>query len=513
MRVLTAAESRGADRRAIEELGVPALVLMENAALGVADAVGERFPEARRVVVVCGPGNNGGDGLALARQLATRGYEVEARLARFGRELSGDCAHQRALAAGLGIPVAEIGAGELDGEAERLGRFDLVVDALFGTGLNKPLDGAFAALVAALDACGRPVVAVDLPSGLDADAAAPIGPAAAARLTVTFGSLKPAHVLPPACDRCGEVVVADLGVPLAAEEGPGALHLLVGEELAGALSPRRADAHKGDFGHLLLVAGSRGKAGAAVLAARAAVAGGAGLTTVAAPEELLSPLVAGCPEAMSVALPQTRGGGIALAAVEALLAAARERTTVAIGPGLGRDPETEEAVRRLALATDRLLVLDADGLNAFAGRVEELARRPAPTVLTPHPGELARLLGTSAGAVQGDRLAAAREAASRSGATVVLKGRRTIVAAADGEAWINPTGNPAMASGGSGDVLTGLLAARLAQGEEPEFAAALAVYWHGLAGDLAVERLGGPAVAAGELIASLGAAWRALGRT
>ena len=511
MRVLTAAESRAADRRAIEELGVAPLVLMENAALGVADALGERFPGVRRVALLCGPGNNGGDGFALARQLATRGYEVEVRLARFGRELSGDCARQRTIVEALGLPVSEVAAGEIAGEAAHLAAAELVVDALFGTGLDRALDGEFGALVAALEAAGRPVLAVDLPSGLDADAAAPIGPAARAHLTVTFGALKPAHVLPPACDWCGEVVVADLGVPSEADEGPGALHLLVGEELAGALAPRRANAHKGDFGHLLLVAGSRGKAGAAVLAARAAVAAGAGLTTVAAPEELLPSLVAGCPEAMAVPLPQSAEGGIALAGLERLLAAARERTTLAIGPGVGRQPETAETLRRLALASDLPLVLDADGLDAFAGRLGELARRTAATVLTPHPGELGRLLQRSTAEIQGGRLAAAREAARRSGAVVVLKGHRTIVAAADGEAWINPTGNPGMASGGSGDVLTGVLAARLAQGDEPEFAAGLAAYWHGLAGDLALERLGGPAVAAGELIASLGAAWRALG--
>ena len=511
MRVLTAAESRAADRRAIEELGVAPLVLMENAALGVADALGERFAPVRRVAVVCGPGNNGGDGFAIARQLATRGYEVEVHLARFGRELSADCARQRAIVEALGLPVAEVAAGRIGTVAERLAACELVVDALFGTGLGQPLAGEWAALVTGLAAVGRPVVAVDLPSGLDADAAAPIGPAARADLTVTFGALKPAHVLAPACDLCGEVVVADLGVPLGAEEGPGALHLLVGEELADALSPRRPDAHKGDFGHLLIVAGARGKAGAAVLAARAAVAAGAGLTTVAAPAELLPALVAGCPEAMSVPVAQSESGAIAREAVGALLAAAAERTTLAIGPGVGREAGTQEALRALTLGSDRPLVLDADGLHAFAGRIEELARRPGPTVLTPHPGELGRLLGRATGDVQRDRLGAAREAARRSGAIVVLKGHRTVIAGADGEAWINPTGNPALASGGSGDVLTGVLAARLAQGDEAEFAAGLAVYWHGLAGDLARERGGGPAVPAGELVATLGAAWRALG--
>ena len=510
MRVLTAAESRAADRRAVEVLGIAPLVLMENAALGVADAVGERFPEARRVAVVCGPGNNGGDGLAVARQLATRGYAVDVRLARFGRELSADCAAQLASVRALELAFAEIAEAAIADEPARWRRADLVVDALFGTGLARPLAGAFGALAEALGEVDRPVVAVDLPSGLDADAARPPGPSARARLTVTFGALKPAHVLAPACDRCGEIVVADLGVPLPDAPGPDALHLLTGEELAAAIAPRPAEAHKGDFGHVLLVAGSRGKAGAAVLAARAAVAGGAGLTTVAAPMELLAALVAGCPEAMSMPLPATDQGTLAAAAADLLLRAAAERTTLAVGPGVGRHPETAAALRRLVLESDRPLVLDADGLFPFAGRLEELAGRSAATVLTPHPGELARLLGRDTAAVQADRLGAAREAARRARAVVALKGRRTIVAAPDGESWVNATGNPGMASGGSGDVLTGLVAARLAQGEEADFAAALSVHWHGLAGDLALARLGGPAVPAGELAASLGAAWRSL---
>jgi NAD(P)H-hydrate epimerase len=240
------------------------------------------------------------------------------------------------------------------------------------------------------------------------------------------------------------------------------------------------------------------------------VAGGAGLTTVAAPGELLGALVAGCPEAMSIALPGTPQGALAAGAVEPLLVAAAERTVVAAGPGLGRAPETAAALRDFVARLERPLVLDADGLDAHAGRLEALAARRAPTVLTPHPGELGRLLGTSSAAVQADRLEAAREAARRSAATVVLKGARTIVAAPDGEAWVNTTGNAAMASGGSGDVLTGLLGARLAQSEEPDFAACLSVHWHGLAGDLAWARLCGPALPAGALIAELGPAWRQL---
>lgn len=479
---------------------------MENAALAVTEAIALRFSEVERVALLCGPGNNGADGLAVARQLDARGYGVEVVLATFGRQLSTEAAAQERILAGLDIPVARLD-GAFDPTA--LGSFarcGLLVDALFGSGLTRPLAGEWARLVEAAGGLGLPVLAIDLPSGLDGDRARPIGPALAARLTVTFAAPKPALVLPPACDLAGELVVGDLGFRFDESGGTGALHLLVGEELARALSEREADAHKGSFGHCLLVAGSTGKAGAAVLAARAAVVGGAGLTTVALPAELAEALAGGCPEAMTLPLPATASGTLALAGWESLAAAAEARSVVAIGPGLGRHAETDALVRRLALATARPLVLDADGLNAFEGHLDELARRTAPTILTPHPGELARLLGGSSAAIQEDRLGSAREAARRSGAVVVLKGRATLVAAPGGEVWINATGNAGMASGGSGDVLTGLVAARCAQGDDAAFAAALSVHLHGSAGDLALARNGGDAVPATELLACYGAA-------
>ena len=513
MRVLTLAESRQLDRRAIDELGLPAAVLMENAALGVADALGASFPRARRVLVYCGPGNNGGDGLAVARQLDARGYDVEVRLARFGATLSGDCAAQLEVARRLGLDVRElVSDGEGAGGASARG-VDVVVDALFGAGLTRPLAGPWAELVSRINELGRSgpaVVAVDLPSGLDGDRAAPIGPCVRADLTITFVAPKPALVLRPACEEAGEVVVADLGFRVDPAGGPGTLHRIDPRELGAALAPRAATAHKGDFGHVLLVAGSAGMAGAAVLAARAAVVAGAGRTTVACPGAVVASLAAGCPEAMTLVADGDDAGRLGPAALPALLAAVAERDVVAVGPGLGRAGETGELVRALAAAAARPLVLDADGLSAFAGRLEEMAARTAPTVLTPHPGELARLLGRSTPEVQADRLAAAREAARRAGAVVALKGDRSIVAAPDGEAWVNASGNPAMATGGSGDVLTGLLAARLAQGDEPEFAAVLSVHLHGAAGDLALERLGSPAIPAGDLAAILGEAWKAL---
>ena len=297
MRVLTSDEARAFDRWAIEELGVPAMVLMENAALALADTVSGRFPEARRVAILCGPGNNGGDGFALGRQLATRGHDVRLLLAAFGRPLSNDCSRQLEICQALGLEIGEADADWHAAVAD-LGGADLVVDALFGTGLSRPLAAPYDALVDWIAAQPAPVLAVDLPSGLDASSERPIGPAARADLTVTFGAPRIAHILPPASERCGELAVADLGVPFdLSPQAEGELHLRTAEELAAVLTPRAKSAHKGDFGRLLIVAGSRGMGGAAVLAARSAIVSGAGLVRVATIDENRAPLLAGAPEA------------------------------------------------------------------------------------------------------------------------------------------------------------------------------------------------------------------------
>ena len=514
MRILTAAAMREVDRRAIEELGVPGPVLMENAALGVLDALMARFPRVERVGIVCGPGNNGGDGLAIARHLFVRGCEVRVLLADGGRTLSADAALQLRILQAAGVdPVRLAPEAEPDEAAGWLGGTELLVDALFGTGLGRPLAGQAARLVAALDRLPLPRLAVDLPSGLDGDRPEIPGPALRADLTVTFAAPKVAQIFPPAAELVGELVVADLGIPdWLVAEAPGRLHLLCGEELAAALVPRSRESHKGSYGHLLVVAGSPGKAGAAILAARAAVAGGAGLVTVATPEPAAANVEGGSIESMTLPLPATARGGLALAGFETLLAAAEARDAVAVGPGLGDEPESWEVVRRLSLACSRPLLLDADGLNAWAGEAGRLRERRAATVLTPHPGELGRLLGTSAAEVSADRRAALARGVELTGGVVVLKGHLSLVGTPEGEIFVNPTGGPAMASGGSGDVLTGLVGALLAQGFEPEAAATLGVHWHGLAGDLAAAALGGPAVPAAALVDHLPRAFAELSR-
>lgn len=515
MRILSAEAMREVDRAAIEELGIPSLVLMENAAIGVVEAVGEAFGEAESAAIFCGPGNNGGDGLAVARHLSVRGWEVRVLLVTGGRELSGDAAVQLGICRQAEIPILEVTTPkDLAGAVEAAAECDLVIDALFGTGLVRPLDGLFADVVEAINDLPAPCVAVDLPSGLAASEALPIGPHVEADLTVTFAAPKVAHVFPPAADAVGEMVVTDLGIPGRlvedAEEADGDLHLLMGEELADLLPDREPVSHKGDYGHALIVAGSPGKAGAAILAARAAVRAGAGLVTVGVPEPILQTVDLGSIESMTLALPASVSGQLAERAADVVLEAAEGMAVLALGPGLGQDPSTAAAIRRIALECPLPLVLDADGLNAFAGRAGELAQRKAETILTPHPGELARLLGISVTQIQEDRIAAARGVAQETEAIVVLKGHLSLVASGNA-VFVNPTGNPGMATGGAGDVLTGLIAGLIAQGLDALDAAVLAVYLHGLAGDLAASRLGEVALAAGDLIEILPAALRALG--
>jgi len=500
--VLDSQGMRDADRATIEGLGLPSMVLMEAAALSVTDTVLDRFDVVSRVAVVCGPGNNGGDGLAAARQLRCRGVDAEALVLVEEGSLRGDAAVQLELARRFGVPVHDCsgGAGDL---AARLAAADVVVDALFGTGLDRALAGEMAGTVELLNATPKPIVAVDIPSGLAGSSANPPGPCVQATVTVTFAAPKPAHVLPPACWACGELVVADIGIPPWVLAERAMLWLVEADDVARWLPRRAPDAHKGHFGHLGIVAGRAGRAGAAILAARAAVAGGSGLVTVATSADALAAIQAGAPEAMVDIVPAGTGGELADHDPSRFLA---KITALAVGPGAGTGSDAASLVGHLAAVWQGPLVLDADALTVLAPRLESLRGRPAPTVLTPHPGELARLLGVETSEVVSDRLGAAREAADRSGAVVVAKGARTLVVGGRGGDLVNPTGTAGLASGGAGDTLTGLIGALLAQGLAGREAAASAVFLHGRAAELAA--IEHPAsVPAGRLVEWLARAW------
>lgn len=512
MKILTSDAMREVDRRAIEEIGIPGMVLMENAATGVVDAIGELYPEAASAAIFCGPGNNGGDGLAMGRHLAVRGYAVDLFVVRGEAELGGDAGTQLAICRRQGLALVELGPDhDLEPAIEAAAGRDLVIDALFGTGLTRSLGGRFATLVEALSSCPGHRIAVDLPSGLDASRAVPPGPRFQADLTVTFAAPKVAHCLPPASDAVGQLAVADLGIPdWLLAEAHSDLELLEAADVQTILGPRKAESHKGTYGHLLVVAGAPGRTGAAVLAARGAVRGGAGLVTAAVPAAVLDLVDGGSVESMTLPLACQPQGELSEAAVPALLAAAGGKSAAALGPGLGQTEEAATCIRRAVRELPLPLVLDADGVNAFAGRAPELAEREAATVLTPHPGELGRLLGIPTSAVMADRVEVVREAAVTVDGVVVLKGHRSLVATPTGQVWVNPTGNPGMATGGSGDVLTGLTGALLARGLDPLPATLLGVYVHGLAGDLAASTTGPEALSAGDIVDALPRAWEIL---
>ncbi len=479
---------READRHTISDLGVPGIVLMENAATGVVEALRQRFGDAQAVLVLCGSGNNGGDGLAVARHLVNGGQEVVVISLADESKLSGDAATNLKLARAFGVDVTLVEGDDLGALERALDEFapDLVVDALLGTGLDRPLAGRYARAAAMIAASDLPVVAVDVPTGLNGSSDQLPGPVLSADLTVTFAALKRCHVLPPACLECGEVAVADIGIPPAALEKSCSLWLVEEEDAALMLPQRAVDSHKGHFGHLLVVAGAVGKGGAVAMAARSAVTVGTGLVTMAVPAPVLPVVDAACLEAMSFPLPTDDAG--AVAGPEGLEAMLERMTAVAAGPGMGTGDGAAQTLRWLLEHWQGPLLLDADAINLLAGEPERLAGRDVPPVLTPHPGELGRLLGVSTKEVVADRLGAAREAARRAQAVVIAKSYRTVIADPEGEAWVNPTGDSHLASGGAGDVLTGTVAGFLAQGLQPVRAALVGCWLHGRAGELGGER-------------------------
>jgi ADP-dependent NAD(P)H-hydrate dehydratase / NAD(P)H-hydrate epimerase len=488
MRVLNSSQMRDADRRTIEEIGIPSLVLMENAGRQTVAAMEAMYSDLaeRHVGVLCGHGNNGGDGFVVARTLAQRGVDVSVFLLGHVAEVRGDARTNLEILGRLGLTVIEVADGQSwELHFSELSDCTLIVDAIFGTGLNAPVSGLVESVIADVNTSGIPVVAIDVPSGLSADSHHPIGPSIEATLTVTLGAPKLPLILPPAETRAGDIVIADIGIPAAvldAVEGPR-IELLTRSAMRELIPPRTPDSHKGDYGRVLLVAGSRGKTGAAHLCAVGALRSGAGLVTVATPTSCLDIVASMGAEYMTEPLDEAVNG-LDPDGVDRVLDIARD--VVAIGPGLGQAEGTREFVKQLVDKATMPLVVDADGLNAFADDPDRLAGREGrDIIITPHPGEMARLVGMSIEEVQASRIEVARNFAGAHHVYVVLKGHRTIIATPDERTFINPTGNPGMATGGTGDVLTGMIAAWLAQLLDADAACRLAVYLHGMAGDLA----------------------------
>ncbi|RJR44075.1 MAG: NAD(P)H-hydrate dehydratase [Deltaproteobacteria bacterium] len=502
MKLVTAAEMRELDRKAIEEAGIPSLVLMENAGRTTYQILRREFPDPGPVAVAAGRGNNGGDGSVVARYLAQAGIPVVIFLVAARDQVKGDALVNLEIAARLGIEIAEVREEkDLNPLAHRLARSGLIVDALLGTGLNSEVKGLMRQVIDEINRMRPPVLAVDIPSGLCSDTGQPLGAAVKARVTATYGWPKIGQILPPGRDYAGRLWQVDISIPPElARETPA--ELAEAKELRALLPPRPWGGHKGNFGHLVVIAGSEGKTGAAALASEAAVRSGAGLVTLGVPASLNDILEAKITEAMTLPLPEAIGErALGMKALEPLKNFLENKTAAALGPGLGTHPETGELVRRLTRELPLPMVIDADGVNALAAAPELLKTAAGPRILTPHPGEMARFLGTTAREVQTDRLGTARKAAALTGAVVVLKGAQTLVADATGRVSVNSTGNPALASGGTGDVLTGLIGGFLAQKLDPWDAARLGVYLHGLAADYFVDQIGSRGLIAGDLLA------------
>jgi len=521
MKILTAAEMREVDRLSTERHGVPSLDLMENAGKSVAEFVQSRFSDfaARHIAVLCGKGNNGGDGFVVARHLLRMGAKPAVYLVADAQEVKGDAAtnlKRWKTASGKTHVIQK--PSDWHAAKAVLSTADVVIDALLGTGVHGPVEGLLGEVIEDVNRVGRPVrsavIAVDIPSGLPADSSGALGAVVQADYTVTFTAPKPNMVSGHGAHRCGQIVVRDIGSPpeLIEEIGKGTLRWLDAREVAIFGMPREAEGHKGDYGHALIIAGSVGKTGAAVLASWAALRAGAGLVTVATPAPALPIIAMHTPEVMTEPLPATEAGTVSFGkfdqtSFEALL---KGKRVLAMGPGLSTHNDTQRFVR--AVVGKRLvpIVLDADGLNAFAGRARDLKHETDVICLTPHPGEMARLLECSANDVQARRVELARKAAADWNAIVILKGHGTVIAAPDGNAFVNSTGNPGMATGGTGDVLTGILAAVTAQFGTTSWWRALAfgVYLHGLAGDIAYADSGGAPLMASDLIYALPRAYR-----
>jgi len=507
MYLVTAAQMQAMDRMTIEHFGLPGRVLMENAGRGAVDCLSRHFGDlaGRCLGVAAGRGNNGGDGFVMARCLRQMGLAVTVFLMADKARVAGDALANLMLLEPLDIPVVCItGEGALAARKAQIQAVDIWIDALLGTGLNAEVKGHSAAMIQQINAAAKPVLAVDIASGIDADTGRVLGVAVRADVTATFGFAKIGHFTHPGAAFTGKLQVIDIGIPdhIAAAVGPNQFLTTAGDA-TGRLPLRLAHAHKGTTGHLLVVAGSPGKTGAAAMTATAALRVGAGLVTLAVPAGVHAVMEAKVLEVMTAALAQTGDGVVSAQALPALMRLLENKRCLAVGPGLGTDPDTGALVKELLARCPLPAVIDADGLNLLAGDPGVLAGRSGPSVLTPHPGEMARLLGVSTADIQNDRLAAARGLARAAKASVVLKGAGTVIAEPGGAVWINATGNSGMASGGMGDVLTGIIAGLITQGARPLDAAIAGAYLHGAAGDHLARTVGSYGYLASELTAVL----------
>jgi hydroxyethylthiazole kinase-like uncharacterized protein yjeF len=505
VKLVTASQMQDLDRRTIKECGIPGIVLMENAGEGAAVLLVRSFPEVRTgwVAVLAGQGNNGGDGFVMARHLMNWGIHTKVYLFSSIDDVHGDARTNLESWLNMGGELSEIPyKGNFTRAKKELTNAHVIVDAIFGTGLNSEIKGVVKGVISFINSLPTPVVAVDIPSGLDATGGKVLGAAIRANLTTTFGLAKIGQVVEPGRQYVGSLEVIDIGIPrIFIEEADIKAHFIDSEELnLSLLDPRPPDAHKGDYGHLCVLAGSPGKTGAAAMICQGALRTGAGLVTLGIPASLNPILEAKLTEAMTEPLPDAPAGYLSPDASQQIRQLLKGKTALALGPGISTQPQVQELLLELIPRVTIPLVIDADGITALASRPEILKECKSTIVITPHPGEMARLVGTTTHKVQDDRIGVAKAFATTFGCIVVLKGNRTVIATPDEKIYVNPTGNPGMASGGVGDVLTGIIGGLIAQGLSPLDAAIWGVYLHGMAGDLAVQTVGEISLIAGDII-------------
>ncbi len=507
MKLLTADQIRELDRCAIEDYAVPGVVLMENAGRGAAQIVDARYRSLSLgpILVVAGKGNNGGDGYVMARHLENYGWQVRILVLAARSEISGDAQiNLRILENSQSAISYATTSVEIAAVLQQYADTVLVIDAIFGNGLNTPVRGHFLAAIEQINALKLPVVAVDMPSGVDATTGEILGAAIKAECSISFAVAKLGQVSYPAFSCAGDLFVVDIGVPKSLQDTISDQYVLVDEEYACSLLPTRPVAgHKGTFGHVLVVAGSLGKSGAAQLCAVGSARSGSGLVTLATPKVCQPVVATAVAEIMTCALDDFNGG-LSAGAAEQIIPLWQGKQVVAVGPGLGQTEQIGTLVARLVRECPVPLVIDADALNVLRVNVELMHdREPGSTVLTPHPGEMARLTGLSVEYIQSHRCEVAAQFAQQWQVVLVLKGARTVVAAPDGRMCINNSGNSGMGSGGMGDVLTGVIAGWIAQGLDPFTAAVLGVYLHGMAADHCEQQLGSSGYLAGDLVQCL----------
>jgi NAD(P)H-hydrate epimerase len=514
MKVLTSTQMKKIDRTAIEEIGILGTILMENAGKQIFKRLREKFPELskEKIVIVAGKGNNGGDGFVVARLLHNHGAAPHVLLLASKEQVRGDAAVNLKKAEKIGIKISEVcSPKDWKLQKEKIFHSSVLVDAIFGTGLVKPAQGLYVAVIKDINKSKAYKIAVDIPSGLSSDTFQIIGPCVRADLTVTLAAPKVSHVFPPAEEYVGELIVADIGVPSSLFDDENLkLELVERKTVLPYFRRRSKDTHKGTYGHLFIISGSLGKTGAAVMAGKAALKMGAGLVTVGTPESCLPIVARSMDELMTEPLPETQEKTISHEALKKVLSLLKGKDALMIGPGISTHKSTSELVLSLMPKINVPSVVDADALNILASKPETIKSLRQPAVLTPHPGEFARLLNLSTREVVERKLELAPQFAEEYGVYLVLKAYRTITATPDGKVFINPTGNPGMATAGSGDVLSGMIASMIVQEKNLLEAVLAAVYVHGLSGDIGAEKLGEKALTAGDIIRYLPSGLRLL---